>query len=1395
MPRRSKGQNLARRARGRRFAHLVEILESRRLLCAFPHDQIIAAPTFDWAIERREAAKVTERGGPEATSIVWANRGQASDNFAATFGASAGVARNVVDAALFDWQRIITSWNRSDGSVSLQVNVSISGNAGFGGAAAPDATAPADGKPRTGGITIGAGTITADPNDDNNWYLDPEPDDFAEFNTAVINAFAGRGNGLGSDFYSVVIAELTHVLGLVSDKNNGGGGYQGYLLENFATNTGIPDNAEGGGNGRFYVFDGPTVDHLMTGYNSGDQNAASWGNVVHTAGGAGNINFNNRNWRGAEDTGNASYSVNERTEPSWVMAHVLADAYGYSIEDPALFGTFYANLNETTNDLVVRGGAGTSADNITVEMDGAQIVVSIDVGDDVPGTGAVPGAGDLPAFVSRFNSGEIDQIVIEAGGGNDVILLNSIEGGVPVTVNAGDGDDQIFVGAGDIDGAVFSAVTFNGDAGSDTITFNDAGDAGNDSYTFTATTFAKGLPVFTYGTMERANLIANDGSNTINLNATAATTTYDIEAGNGTDTINIANGDLATVPSSLIVDGEAGTDAIVIRDTTSTAADTLTLGAGGTLDSARLGLLTYSNSESMTFNHGTGQTTLNLHAHGGLSSITANMGGGNDTVRVGNGDAGANLGSAITITANGQAGVDTIVFNDTANANAATDVVSVTSTSVDRPQFGTLAFATMEGVQVDTGTGASAVTVSSTTAPLALNTGNGNDTVTLGNLDSLAGGITFEAGAGSDSIAVNDAISADPDVYTVTFNSVTRGGFGGVSYDDLESLSVSAGSAADTININSTDTGCATTVSGGGGSDTISVASASNNLSNVRGALTIFAAAGTDGLTFYDANHVAHDAYTLTPTSLARNLLAGATYSGIESLELRAGSGNNTINVPSTVANVATSVLGGGGADTLQLASGGGGDLAAIVSAVAFDGQAGGDAVTLNDALGTGVGAYTITPTSFQRNAVALVSYANVEGLTLNATAGASVFDIDSTPGELTINGGAGADTFRVNDPPGGPVHLLGDAPTSGGGDTLELSGNAADTGTYTPDIATPGRGVVTYNAQSIDFQGLEGTGAVVLASGFGSFALVTPNSSDSVTIGAHAVADNLVTGTSGGVGFASLGISNLGQFTLDTGANDGASPNDAATIASAGYVASPAGTFRYTGGAGQDALTVQGGSLTFNSDLGAGTANLLLNVNSDNAGTAAVAFGASQRLAALVLGTGGAAQVLPNGARVLRTNSLTLNGTLDLTNNGMIVDHAGASPINTIAARLTSGYAGGAWNGAGIHSSTAAATAQRALGYGESSALFATFPAMFMGQSVDDTSVLVRYTRYGDVNLDQTVNLTDFNRLAAGFGTPGRWSAGNFNYDATVNLQDFNLLAANFGLSDADAEDERARR
>src|SRR5207244_1595783 len=79
-------------------------------------------------------------------------------------------------------------------------------------------------------------------------------------------------------------------------------------------------------------------------------------------------------------------------------------------------------------------------------------------------------------------------------------------------------------------------------------------------------------------------------------------------------------------------------------------------------------------------------------------------------------------------------------------------------------------------------------------------------------------------------------------------------------------------------------------------------------------------------------------------------------------------------------------------------------------------------------------------------------------------------------------------------------------------------------------------------------------------------------------------------------------------------------------------------------------------------------------------------------------------------------TKALTIDGgvmptgTLDLTNNKMILDYSApsGSPLPTIQAQITSGYASGSWNGNGIRSTGAASGCtghSTALGYAEAPA------------------------------------------------------------------------------------------
>src|SRR5206468_5157491 len=92
------------------------------------------------------------------------------------------------------------------------------------------------------------------------------------------------------------------------------------------------------------------------------------------------------------------------------------------------------------------------------------------------------------------------------------------------------------------------------------------------------------------------------------------------------------------------------------------------------------------------------------------------------------------------------------------------------------------------------------------------------------------------------------------------------------------------------------------------------------------------------------------------------------------------------------------------------------------------------------------------------------------------------------------------------------------------------------------------------------------------------------------------------------------------------------------------------------------------------------------------------------------------------------RVNSLAIDSTgkFDLTDNDLILDYTGATPIGTIVGYLQQGFAGGAWTGKGLTSSAAATASATAhptgLGYADASTLgFSTFD----GQSVDNTTLL----------------------------------------------------------------------
>jgi hypothetical protein len=256
--------------------------------------------------------------------------------------------------------------------------------------------------------------------------------------------------------------------------------------------------------------------------------------------------------------------------------------------------------------------------------------------------------------------------------------------------------------------------------------------------------------------------------------------------------------------------------------------------------------------------------------------------------------------------------------------------------------------------------------------------------------------------------------------------------------------------------------------------------------------------------------------------------------------------------------------------------------------------------------------------------------------------------------------------------------------------------------------------------------------------------------------------------------------------------AEDSLSLNGALSANGVTVTKSGAGTLHINGPQtiGADStLTVLAGTTNINTNPGSAAArNLTINASS------ATNFGASQHLAALSVGADTTATVTAGGVKNVVTGSLSIaggetpTGTLNITDHAVIVDYpaAGSNPADEIRAHIVAGRGNtdllGAWNGPGITSSAAEADpATLSVGFANVADLPLGPITQFRGESVDDTTVLIRTTRVGDANLDGIVGDEDVTIVGATFGmTEGAtWALGDFTYDGAVDDADVTLVSA----------------
>jgi Dockerin type I domain len=197
------------------------------------------------------------------------------------------------------------------------------------------------------------------------------------------------------------------------------------------------------------------------------------------------------------------------------------------------------------------------------------------------------------------------------------------------------------------------------------------------------------------------------------------------------------------------------------------------------------------------------------------------------------------------------------------------------------------------------------------------------------------------------------------------------------------------------------------------------------------------------------------------------------------------------------------------------------------------------------------------------------------------------------------------------------------------------------------------------------------------------------------------------------------------------------------------------------------------------------------------NVGTLTITIPGTLRLAGDIVngnlvvgdGTNSTTIQLPtnNGGTSLSSLTISANSTLDIANNHVIINYADGTQATVDAAirgYLINGYNGGTWTGSSglgaggsLDSSTAAmpANSQYGLGYADGADDIVT--GLSSGQ------LEIKYTIYGDANLDGVVSGADFSIVVGNLGkSVSGWDKGDFNYDGVVSGVDFSLLAGNLG-------------
>lgn len=357
-----------------------------------------------------------------------------------------------------------------------------------------------------------------------------------------------------------------------------------------------------------------------------------------------------------------------------------------------------------------------------------------------------------------------EPVFIVGGPNNDTANIQGNNSPVSVDLAGGAGNVVNVGNAGLLTG-INGPVNVSDSGGQTTLNINDQADAGPlTTATITNNSFT-GLSggAINYGAGV-SSLVVNSGPGVggfgfnFNVNSSAAATPITFNPIGLNDVVNIGNGDLGTVLGAIIVNGNNETfvnlnDGGNIGDWDYTITNNSASRTGG------FGGLTYGGLDALTLNASNGDDHVLVSSTAIGTQVTVNLVGGIATVDVGNPIGGDLDALPASVTVNGNFAT-TVNLNDTGAPFS--DTYTITNASVDRIVFGGLFYNNIVALNINAqnilgASGNNTFDVNSTNffTTTTLNANDGNDRV---NVNSTTGPLFVNLGSGDDTLAFADGV-------------------------------------------------------------------------------------------------------------------------------------------------------------------------------------------------------------------------------------------------------------------------------------------------------------------------------------------------------------------------------------------------------------------------------------------------------------------------------------------------------------------------------------------------------------------------------------------------------------------------------------------------------------